>query len=122
MKHVSQYTDEFAIKYPSSVYTRDVLGRTVSQVENHGILASGNKTYTNNSTFFVRLSYEDLRTMDPDRAGLYPFMIAASGNTSDLSVVNCLLRRDPSLAYGGKRIDHGNSRECKRRGETEQDE
>ena len=84
---------------------RDAVGRTVTQVENQGILASGKETFKNNSTFFVRLSYEDLRMVDLDRAGLYPFIIAASGNTTDLSAVDCLLRRDPSLAYGGERIN-----------------
>ena len=117
-KDVPQYMDEFvAMGYSSCMHTRDDFGRTVSQVENQGILASGKKTYKNNSSFFVRLSYRDLRMVDPDRAGLYPFMIAASGNTSDLSAVNCLLRRDPSLAYGGKRIDHSKSRKRKRRRE-----
>ena len=92
------------------MYTRDGLGHTavVSQVENQGILASGKKTFKqNNSTFFVRISIGDLRMVNLDRAGLYPFMIAASGNTSYLSaVVNCLLsRRDPSLAYGGEWIN-----------------
>ena len=71
----------------------------------------------NNSSFFVRLSYEDLRMVDPDRAGLHPFMVAASENPSDLSAVNCLLRRDPSLAYGGERIDHSKSRKRKRQRE-----
>ena len=91
-------------------------GRTVSQVENHGILASGKKNYKNKSSFFVRFTYEDLRTVDSDRApGLYPFMVAASGNTSDLSAVNFLLvRRDPSLAYEGERIVHNNTHKCKR--------
>ena len=114
-KHVPRYMDDFTLRYSSSIHTRDALGRTVSQVENQGILASGKKTYKNNSTFFVRLSDEDLRTTDPDRAGLYPFMVAASGNISDLSAVNCLLRRDPSVAYGGKRIDQIKNRKRKRR-------
>ena len=62
----------------------------------------GTKTYENNSSFFLRFSYDDLRTTDPKRSGLYPFMVAASGNTSDLSAVNCLLKRDPSIVYVGK--------------------
>ena len=87
------------------------------------------RLYKNKSSFFVRLGYEDLRIVDPDRApGLYPFMVAASGNTNDLSAVNCLLvRRDSSLAYEGERIDHSNTHKCKRRREgvvikIEQDE
>ena len=66
--------------------------------------------------YFIKFAYEDLRTVDSDRAaGLYPFMVAPSGNTSDLSAVNCLLvRRDPSLAYEGERIVHNNTHKCKR--------
>ena len=55
--------------------------------------------------------------IDPDRAGLHPFMAAASENPSDLSAVNCLLRRDPSIANGGERIDHSKSRKRKRQRE-----
>ena len=117
-KHIPQHMDDFALRYPLSMHARDTFGRTLSQAENHEMLASGTKTYRNNITFFVRrLSDEDLRIVDPDRAGLYPFMIAASGNTSDLSAVNYLLRRDPSLAYGGKKVDHSKSHKRKRRRE-----
>ena len=98
---------------------RDAFGRTISQVETQGILASGTHTYRKNGTFFLRLGDEDLRMIDPDRADLFPFMVAASGNTSDLPGVNCLLRKDPSLAYGGKRIDH--SKSCKRKRQRDDD-
>ena len=126
-KHAPQYMDDFAIRYPSSLHTKDAFGRTLTQVENQELLASGTHTYRKNGAFFLRLNDEDLRIVDPERAGIYPFMVAASGNICDLSAVNCLLRRDPSVAYGGKRIDHSRSRKCKRQREegvikTEQDE
>ena len=34
--------------------------------------------------------------------------------TCQQSAVNCLLRIDPPLAYGGKRIDHSKSRKRKK--------
>ena len=72
-KYVPQYMDDFAIRYPSFLHAIDALGRTLSQVENQELLASGTPTYRNNSTFFLRVNDEDLRLVDPDRAGLYPF-------------------------------------------------
>ena len=62
------------------------------------------------------------RTIDPDIAGLYPFMVAASGNTSDhLSAVYCLIRREPSLVHGGKRIDDDRSKSRKRKRQRDED-
>lgn len=73
-KHAPQYIDDFVIRYPSSMHTRDYFGRTVSQIKIQEVLASGTKTYENNSSFFLRFSYEDSRTIDPKRSGLYTFM------------------------------------------------
>ena len=41
---------------------------------------------------------EQVREIDPGN-DLYPFMVAASGETCDLSAVYSLLRRNPALAH-----------------------
>ena len=109
-KHVPRYMDDFAMRYPSSIYTLDSFGCTISEYESQGRnLASGS---THTGTYRIN----GIKMIGPDRAGLYPFMVAASGNTSDhLSAVYCLLRRDPSLVNGGKRIDQSKNRKRKRR-------
>ena len=47
------------------------------------------------------MSDEQVREIDPG-SDLYPFMVAASGETCDLSAVYALLRRNPSLAHRNK--------------------
>jgi hypothetical protein len=76
---------------------RDEQERSLHQAS----IASGTKTYKNNFMFFIGLSDEQIIEIDPG-TGLYPFVVLASGQTSDLSAVNYLLRRNPSLAHGGK--------------------
>jgi hypothetical protein len=49
--------------------------------------------------FFLHMSDEQVREIDSG-TGLYPFMVSASGETSDLSAVYHLLRRNPSLVNG----------------------
>ena len=62
------------------------------------------------------------RMIDPDIAGLYPFMVAASGNTSHhLSAVYCLIRREPSLVHGGKRKDHDHTIISKHKRQRDED-
>ena len=61
-------------------------------------LASGNKTFIDDPMFFLQMSDEHVREIDPG-SDLYPFMVAASGQTCDLSAVYNLLRRNPSLAH-----------------------
>ena len=50
--------------------------------------------------FFLDLNDEQVRELDPE-TGLYPFMVSASGETSDLSAVYHLLKRNPSLVNSG---------------------
>jgi len=109
-KHAPQYMDDFAIRYSSSIHTLDSFGCTISEDESQGRISASGGTHT--STYRIN----GTRVIGPDRAGLYPFMVAACGNTSDhLSAVYCLLRRDPSLVNGG-RIDqqHSQMQEAKR--------
>jgi hypothetical protein len=61
-------------------------------------LASGNKTLLMILMFFLEMSDEQVRKFDPG-SELYPFMVAASGETCDLSAVYALLKRNPSLAH-----------------------
>jgi hypothetical protein len=51
--------------------------------------------------FFLQMSDEQVREIDPG-SDLYPFMVAASGQTSDVSAVYALLRRNPSLSHRNK--------------------
>jgi hypothetical protein len=51
--------------------------------------------------FFLEMSDEQVREIDPGN-DLYPFMVAASGETCDLSAVYSLLRRNPALAHRSK--------------------
>ena len=76
---------------------RDCQGRTLHQAR----LASGYKTYKDDPMFFLEMSDEQVREIDPGN-DLYPFMVAASGETCDLSAVYSLLRRTPSLAHRSK--------------------
>ena len=94
-----QCMDDFTKYYTSSVYTRDKYGRTLREAELQIKLASGTQTFQQNSRFFTDMNPMDLRAADPTNNGLYPFMVAASEQTSDLDAVYYLLRRDPSVAY-----------------------
>jgi hypothetical protein len=96
-KHAPQYMNDFACRYPSATYFRDCQGRTLHQAK----LASGHKNLTDDALFFLEMSDEQVREIDPGN-DLYPFMVAASGETCDLSAVYSLLRRNPSLAHRSK--------------------
>ena len=109
-KHAPHLMNIFVIRYMSAAYLRDENGRNLDQV----ILASGNTTLKNNGFYFVRLSDDQVREIDPAN-DLYPFMVAASGNTSDLSAVFALLRRNPSLVRGGNSDDGGRVSNRRRR-------
>ena len=55
--------------------------------------------------YFIRtLSDEQVGEIDP-LTKLYPFMVASSGETSDLSAVYVLMGRNPSLVRGGNIVD-----------------
>ena len=95
-KHVFKFLNDFLIRYVPAPYLRDMHGRNLDQAK----VASGNKTFTSDCSYFLRtLSDDQVREIDPT-SDLYPFMVAASGETSDLSAVYVLLRRNPSLALG----------------------
>ena len=134
-KDAPQLMDTFAKYYPSAIFLRDKYGRTLRQAE----LASGNKTFAKNAFFFVNITDADLRVADP-KDDLYPFMMAASRMDTtracaanqtehddlnddtnsdvltpqvprcDLSAVYYLIKRDPSLAYGGKMVRNNRKR------------
>ena len=93
-KHAPQYMKDFACRYLSAPYFRDCEGRTLLQAT----LASGYKIFIDDPMFFLEMSDEQVREIDPG-SDLYPFMVAASGQTCDLSAVYNLLRRNPSLAH-----------------------
>lgn len=91
-----QYLHEFSMRYPSAFHLRNVHGRSLNQ----HCLACGTKAYTTDAMFFLRMSDDEVGEIDPV-TDLYPFLLAASEETSDLSAVYYLLRRDPSLVLGG---------------------
>ena len=111
VENAPQYMNQFAMRYQSAGFLRDSKGRTLCQAE----IASGSKRFTNDAAFFVRMSDEQVREIDPG-TDLYPFMVLASGETnalypfavlssdettSDLSAVYYMLRRNPSLVNSG---------------------
>jgi hypothetical protein len=110
VKDAPQFMNDFAFRYPSAGYLRDEQGRTLLQAS----IASGTKTYKNDAMFFIRMRDEQIREIDPG-TDLYPFMVLASGQTSDLSAVNYLLRRNPSLAHSGNKSVSKGGRKKKRK-------
>jgi hypothetical protein len=92
-KHAPQYMKYFACRYLSASYFRDCEGRTLHQAA----LASGNKAFIDDPMFFLEMSDEQVREIDPG-SDLFPFMVAASGQICDLSAVYSLMKRNPSLA------------------------
>jgi hypothetical protein len=110
VKDAPQFMNDFAFRYPSAGYLRDEQGRTLLQAS----IASGTKTYKNDAMFFIRMSDEQIREIDPG-TDLYPFMVLASAQTSDLSAVNYLLRRNPSLAHSGMKSVSKGGRKKKRK-------
>ena len=108
VENAPQYSNEFGMRYPSSMFIRDNNGRTIQQTE----LASGIRKFGQDSMFFLRMSDEQVREIDPG-TDLYPFMVSASGETSDLSAVYHLLRRNPSLVNSG--VAHNSTCNRKRR-------
>ena len=109
-KHAPHLMNIFVTRYMSAAYLRDENGRNLDQA----MLASGNTTFKNNGFYFVRLSDDQVREIDPAN-DLYPFMVAASRNTSDLAAVFTLLRRNPSLVRGGNSDDGGRVSNRRRR-------
>jgi hypothetical protein len=110
VKDAPQFMNDFAFRYPSAGYLRDEQGRTLLQAS----IACGTKTYKNDAMFFIRMRDEQIREIDPG-TDLYPFMVLASDQTSDLSAVNYLLRRNPSLAHSGNKSVSKGGRKKKRK-------
>jgi hypothetical protein len=110
VKDAPQLMNDFAFRYPSAGYLRDEQGRTLLQAS----IASGTKTYKNDAMFFICMSDEKIREIDPG-TDLYPFMVLASDLKSDLSAVNYLLRRNPSLAHSGMKSVSKGGRKKKRK-------
>lgn len=94
-KHAPMCMNEFCRYYPDATYLRDANNRTLFHAE----LSSGVKSFFTDALFFTRATQEQISEKDPV-TGLYPFMLAASGNTSDLSAVFRLLIRYPKLVLG----------------------
>ncbi len=109
-EHAPQLMNDFGKRYPSAGNLHDRNGRTLHQAT----LASGTKTYKDNVMFFLGMIDEQVKKRDPG-TDLYPFMVLASDQTSDLSAVNYLLRRNPSLAHGGKKSVSKGGRKKKRK-------
>ena len=95
VKDAPQLMNDFGKRYPSAGNLRDRNGRTLHQAT----LASGTKTYKDNVMFFIGMIDEQVKKRDPG-TDLYPFMVLASGHTSDLSAVYYLLKRKPLLIFG----------------------
>ena len=73
-------------------------------------------TFNHDPIFFLQMSDEQLREIDPAGSeGLYyPCMVAASGQTSDLSVDYSLLRRNPAaLTHRNLKLAKGRREETK---------
>ena len=110
-KHAPQLMNDFSVKYLFAAYLRDANGRNLEQT----LLSNRKTTFKNNSLFFIRtLTDDQVREIDPV-TDLYPFMVAASGDTSDLSAVYVLLRRNPSLVRGGNPEGDGGTNNSNRR-------
>ena len=110
-KHAPQLLNNFSIRYTSAIYVRDEDGRNLNQA----MLASGKTLFKKNGLYFLHTLTDDhVREIDPV-TDLYPFMVAASGNTSDLSAVYVLLRRNPSLVRGGNPENAGTNSSNRRR-------
>mmetsp|Transcript_1763 Transcript_1763/g.2391 ORF Transcript_1763/g.2391 Transcript_1763/m.2391 type:complete len:86 (+) Transcript_1763:2-259(+) len=80
-------------------------------------LRRGKKSFKNDCNFFLVASDNQVNTMHPG-TGLYPFMLAAVGNKSDLAAVYYLLSRNPKLVgVGGNKDNDGAGSSRKRQRE-----
>ena len=91
-EHEPVYFNEFALRYPFLLFVRDQHGRNIHQSK----LASGHKSYIKDVEFYVNMSDDQVREIDPGN-GLYPFMVAACDRNRDLGGAYYLLRRNPYL-------------------------
>jgi hypothetical protein len=93
--------DELMRYYPNEAFTRDSFGRTLPLVKFHAALRNGSKTFKKAASFFANATDDKIEAKDP-RSGIYPFMMAASRNKSDLDAVNYLLRRCPQVLVNAR--------------------
>eukprot|EP00979_Chaetoceros_neogracilis_P016980 scaffold10170_cov277-Chaetoceros_neogracile.AAC.1 len=84
--------NDISVRYPSAIYLRDENGRSFTQAQ----LAAGTKTFENDCLLFLRLSDDEIAEVDPVTKQ-YPFLIAATAGTGNLSTVYHLLSKNPSL-------------------------
>mmetsp|Transcript_22478 Transcript_22478/g.33270 ORF Transcript_22478/g.33270 Transcript_22478/m.33270 type:complete len:365 (-) Transcript_22478:183-1277(-) len=93
---VPHLEDKLIKYYPDEAFKKDATGRTLPQVKFHAQLRNGTQTFDNNASYFVNARDDEVEAKDP-RSGLFPFMLAASNNRSDLDAVYYLLKRCPQV-------------------------
>jgi len=92
IKDAPQFMNDFSLRYISTMYLRDADGRTFKQAA----IASGSKTFKNDSVFFGMMTDDEIAELDPV-TNQYPFLTCAACETSDLSTIYFLLSKNPSL-------------------------
>ncbi len=93
---VPHLEDKLIKYYPDEAFKKDATGRTLPQVKFHAQLRKGTQTFDNNASYFVNARDDEVEAKD-HRSGLFPFMLAASDNRSDLDAVYYLLKRCPQV-------------------------
>ena len=91
LKNNPEYMNDFAVRYPSAVFLRDEHQRSI-----HHVALSGGMNFEKNSMFLLQMTDDKVEEKDP-MTDQYPFQIAASAETSYLSTIYYLLRRNPAL-------------------------
>ena len=92
MRDAPEYFNDFHIRYPSAMHLRDEHGRSFTQAQ----LAVRTKTLENDGMFLGKLTDDEIAEVDPVTRQ-YPFLMAATGESADLSTVYFLLSKNPSL-------------------------
>jgi len=93
-EHEHYHLTKFAKRYPSLLFVRDQNEREIHQTE----MASGHKSSGKCIKFNLCMSDGQVREKDPG-TGLYPFMVAACNDISDLRGVHYLLRNPSLMSY-----------------------
>ena len=123
VKDAPQHINDFCIRYSSAGYLRDENGRTFTQTA----IASASKTLSNDGMFFVKMTDDEIAEVDPVTKQ-YPFLVAANGETSDLSTIYFLLSKNPSLLeryreqVTGQLVEEVRTKKRKRVNENEEDD
>lgn len=90
IRAVPESLNDFAMRYPSSIYRRDENGRLF-----HHLALECGVNLLNNPMMILQMSEATIEECDPV-TGLLPFIIAASSKDNDVSTCYHLLRRSPS--------------------------